>query len=1567
MIAENQVPPILPTSASLESTVQTFSFIDKNSHLDEHFPLWTQLFKEVHLPIVVVYPFLMVFFIQVLLLALWPWTDYWMQEENYKIMRWIRTVLFFLPVPSDPNEYLYPVITIFGFNLISIILVKIQNAYYKTQRKFISSLYFPIRTYFETLMVPMIVPTVVYIGELFQLISNGNHNASVIAAFIITIFNEFYIIYTFIIIQYFGSVTIYVNVSPLNNFDPTFIYLVTIGVHVSAVFYFLFNFFENWSFIVVIVLHAVMFIYIMIFLMRNITFVNIFVDSSGVALFLGCLAGDFFGILCYFKNDINCLYVLLIPLFIFGVSLAFIPIYFVLVIRDIKKKMNEVKPTQEEASQYFDDLGLGENQSKVLLYLRISFCHYCKCFYNFQLIEYIYDRYDSEKAIRMCLFFTNFFPKEFRWQNKLQKKLMKLHSLNFNTRYMLYQIESIKTFRQLADNGQARLKLIELRNLSRQVEHLTLSGLDERQDYKDYYESLAKRSYSTRCLWKEALEGNPNNPKFCEEYCRYLIEAECDFPEAIRIKNRQMNLELGHIYSVDNCFRSMIHAFPRYLIDKIVDFNGKIIKNDQQESGRSTGEPKKMTVRNESSNSSFGSSEFEIDNELEEMIGGAQIKLSRARLALHRLLDSKLPKSITLIKTLTVLLLAYLFGIFAFGFIFSEIQIHNHVSLMNQLDFISSARFYSAISNIAIMSQYFKDNDGFNKYAPFLKSIADAEPQFQPVVNLFNFTLPLIVNYTNIASEMFMKLIRSFSNQAWHGENVYKYLDSLIQPNYDAHNYFIHNYQLQYTQQPTSLGSLYAEMFTAQRLMSGLPTAKYINYDVEAAELLNNFEFVFHGSIELFGNISLAHKKRADVLSKIFYMFMICIPTATFIILDIPPFVLHIFTLLSLKRLHQVLDTIDQKSKEEAKEPIMINFKEDNLKFADNVKQSGQRVILMLINLFWSLFFFGLVIGGCFIAIDCIQDLVNLNDWNQFACRRLSLSAESLNTLLICVIMTDLPQTYPEQYHAYFQYLANDIVDKFFEADQNLISGTNDSKPCQGFDKVLDEYNVYDAVLNGNTSVPYEYYKNASIHQQIGIYRFYAKQILFDMSASGSFNVSDVGNAIFISNYILFHRLKFVADRILYLCQKSFDTMNIRFVILAALMIFGVCGFLGTQYHYYNNRVATYRGGLTILKRINPYTLLNNKMFNKLFLKDDIEEKGENLSIEALIVKNSNVAIFCTNIYGIVETANNATSTLLGYTPEQILGQNITSFFGPDHVDKLNEKIDQIRNRQASQFYEDDYEVTTDASKTVPVHTMIIGMKSGLDSINSFVFIVRDDSRIVEQKRQAEEEKAKSEKLLFQILPRDIVYKINRGEKDISFQVQSASIIFIDINKFSEYAANLTPRDIMSNLSYYFSELDRTVLKYNMLTKIKLIGDIFMGACGIFNQDDHPENHADQTILFALDVLYQIDEINKKLDSSLGIRIGINSGGPLIAGVLGKDKPLFDIIGDPINVAARLQSTSAVNKIHISTGTYELIKNMSYDITERGETHLKGKGTQKTYYVGPPQILFSATASIVMK
>jgi class 3 adenylate cyclase len=277
-----------------------------------------------------------------------------------------------------------------------------------------------------------------------------------------------------------------------------------------------------------------------------------------------------------------------------------------------------------------------------------------------------------------------------------------------------------------------------------------------------------------------------------------------------------------------------------------------------------------------------------------------------------------------------------------------------------------------------------------------------------------------------------------------------------------------------------------------------------------------------------------------------------------------------------------------------------------------------------------------------------------------------------------------------------------------------------------------------------------------------------------------------------------------------------------------------------------------------------------------------------------------------------------------------------------------------MRNGECSLQFEDHVEVMKDNEELIPVHAVILGMtKDSASAADSFVIILRDELKLQKQMKQAEEAKSKSEELLFSILPRDIVAKINQGEANISFSIPYVSVVFVDIVNFTQYSVGLAPSQIMEILSTIFAKFDSICEKYDLMTKIKLIGDIYMAAGGIFSPEAEPSQHAQQVVQFGLDCIQAVEEVNESLDNHLQIRVGVNTDGPLIAGIFGTEKPVFDIIGDVINVAARLQSTDIPGSVQISQKTYELISEMNFLFEPRGEIQLKGKGLQKTFLVKP--------------
>ena len=208
---------------------------------------------------------------------------------------------------------------------------------------------------------------------------------------------------------------------------------------------------------------------------------------------------------------------------------------------------------------------------------------------------------------------------------------------------------------------------------------------------------------------------------------------------------------------------------------------------------------------------------------------------------------------------------------------------------------------------------------------------------------------------------------------------------------------------------------------------------------------------------------------------------------------------------------------------------------------------------------------------------------------------------------------------------------------------------------------------------------------------------------------------------------------------------------------------------------------------------------------------------------------------------------------------------------------------------------------------------------------------------------QLRDEQQKSTDLLLNILPESIVDRIQQGETNISDSFNEASILFADIVNFTPMSQDVSSSELIEILSTIFSRFDALTEQYG-LEKIKTIGDSYMVASGIpFPRDDHAAVIAD----LALAMQAELKAINARLNRQLNIRIGINSG-PVVAGVIGQKKFIYDLWGDTVNVAARMESHGVDGAIQVSQSTHELLRGR-YLFEGRGLIPIKGKGTMKAY------------------
>jgi len=228
-------------------------------------------------------------------------------------------------------------------------------------------------------------------------------------------------------------------------------------------------------------------------------------------------------------------------------------------------------------------------------------------------------------------------------------------------------------------------------------------------------------------------------------------------------------------------------------------------------------------------------------------------------------------------------------------------------------------------------------------------------------------------------------------------------------------------------------------------------------------------------------------------------------------------------------------------------------------------------------------------------------------------------------------------------------------------------------------------------------------------------------------------------------------------------------------------------------------------------------------------------------------------------------------------------------------------------------------------------------------TLQKCIFILRNQTQYVKYNALINEEKTKSDKMLASILPSLLIPRVQAGEKIISFNVQSASIVFIDIVSFTPWCSSTSVSKVMSTLNNLFKSFDSLINQKPTMSKIKCIGDCYMAAGGIFSDVNNPTQHAKEAIEFGLEAIDVVRRINSEMKIDLSIRVGINTGGPIVAGVIGTSKPTFEILGPSINLAHQMESNGVPMSVHATRSVIELIYGENYNIQEKGEMSVKGK------------------------
>jgi PAS domain S-box-containing protein len=302
---------------------------------------------------------------------------------------------------------------------------------------------------------------------------------------------------------------------------------------------------------------------------------------------------------------------------------------------------------------------------------------------------------------------------------------------------------------------------------------------------------------------------------------------------------------------------------------------------------------------------------------------------------------------------------------------------------------------------------------------------------------------------------------------------------------------------------------------------------------------------------------------------------------------------------------------------------------------------------------------------------------------------------------------------------------------------------------------------------------------------------------------------------------------------------------------------------------------------------------------------------------------------------------NNSLLEVFGYHLEEIIGRTITELNFWVNLEERERILQIVRDNGVVYNQEVHFCTKSGAVKTV----LLSSEQIDIDGNRCLVGVINDitDRKLAEESLRAEQEK--SELLLLNILPKAIADELKQSQSVKPTQFNSVTILFADIVGFTPLASHMSPTELVNLLNQIFSTFDQLAERHG-LEKIKTIGDAYMVAGGLpVPRKDHAEAVAEM----ALDMQREIVHFQRDDSEPLGIRIGINTG-PVVAGVIGIKKFIYDLWGDTVNVASRMESQGVSGRIQVTAATYDCLKD-KYLFEEREAILVKGKGEMTTYWL----------------
>ncbi|KAG2389022.1 hypothetical protein C9374_014422 [Naegleria lovaniensis] len=317
-------------------------------------------------------------------------------------------------------------------------------------------------------------------------------------------------------------------------------------------------------------------------------------------------------------------------------------------------------------------------------------------------------------------------------------------------------------------------------------------------------------------------------------------------------------------------------------------------------------------------------------------------------------------------------------------------------------------------------------------------------------------------------------------------------------------------------------------------------------------------------------------------------------------------------------------------------------------------------------------------------------------------------------------------------------------------------------------------------------------------------------------------------------------------------------------------------------------------------------------------------------------------AIVC-NAQGNVIIFNKAAEDMFGYKQNEVVGTLLLDLlYHPESNSKLQKIISEMT--VAKNAFSELLEITCSRKNRTTFSAVVSLSVSFFNRKPIIACFVKDITNEKKQTTLIAEEKKKSEELLLNILPLPVAIRLKQGEASICEKFNDVTVFFSDMVGFTSMSSAMSPNELIILLNDIVHNFDRLTEKY-YIDKIKTIGDAYFCVAGA--HASKASDHTERMVKFAIDIFDFLHTFNKEKGKQINVRIGIHTG-ECVGGVIGHKKFAYDLWGDTINTASRMESTSIPGRIQLSRSSYERVWE-SFQFEEREAVYVKGKGEMKCY------------------